>query len=157
MGRILRTRQAREDVLTTVTPDPRRQTPDAPPGGRCLAIGDIHGCFDALTTLEASVSFEPDDCLITLGDYTSRGPDSRKVLDWLIARSGLADFDRAAATRGRVPQDRERDASGPGSRVLPWLVALRGNHEIMMLQARESEDLRKGWLACGGAATLASY
>jgi serine/threonine protein phosphatase 1 len=128
MGRILRTRQAREDVLTTVTPDPRRQTPDAPPGGRCLAIGDIHGCFDALTTLEAFVPFEPDDCLVTLGDYTSRGPDSRKVLDWLIARH-------------------------KGGQV----IALRGNHEIMMLQARDREDFRRDWLSYGGDATLASY
>jgi serine/threonine protein phosphatase 1 len=95
---------------------------------RYLAIGDIHGCFDALTALAEYVPFEPDDCLITLGDYTSRGPDSCKVLDWLIARHKQG-----------------------------TLIPLRGNHEIMMLNARDSEDLRRGWLACGGDATLASY
>jgi serine/threonine protein phosphatase 1 len=111
-----------------LTPDPRHQTPDAPPPGRCLAIGDIHGCFDALTTLAEYVPLEADDCLVTLGDYTSRGPDSCKVLDWLIARH----------KQGHV-------------------IALRGNHEIMMLQARDREDFRRDWLSYGGDATLASY
>ncbi len=82
------------------------QTPDAPQGGRCLAIGDIHGCFDALTTLEAFVPFEADDCLITLGDYTSRGPDSRKVLDWLIARRALPKADRASPPKPRTAESR---------------------------------------------------
>jgi len=39
---------------------------------RYLAVGDIHGCFTALRTLEAAVPFTPDDVLVTLGDY--RGP-----------------------------------------------------------------------------------
>lgn len=95
---------------------------------RCLAVGDIHGCFAALTTLAALVPFEPDDCLITLGDYVDRGPDSCAVLDWLIAYQ----------KRGR-------------------LVALRGNHEVMMLQARENEERLKLWLGYGGDAALASY
>ena len=52
---------------------------------RYLAVGDIHGCFKALTTLAAFVPFQRDDLLITLGDYVNRGPDSCSVLDWLIA------------------------------------------------------------------------
>src|SRR5260370_27821692 len=78
---------------------------------RYLAVGDIHGCFQALTALAASVPFQPEDVIITLGDYVNRGPNSCAVLDWLIA------YQR----RGK-------------------LVALRGNHELMMLQARESTD-----------------
>jgi serine/threonine protein phosphatase 1 len=42
---------------------------------RHLAIGDIHGCFKALTTLAAFVPFQPADVVITLGDYVNRGPD----------------------------------------------------------------------------------
>jgi serine/threonine protein phosphatase 1 len=96
--------------------------------GRVLAIGDIHGCLTALTTLAAFVPFRPEDVLITLGDYINRGPDSCAVLDWLIhyARQGK-------------------------------LVALRGNHEVMMLQAREDEAALAQWRECGGDATLASY
>jgi Calcineurin-like phosphoesterase len=141
-----------------VTPDPRRQTPDAPQAGRCLAIGDIHGCFDALTTLAAFVPFEPEDCLITLGDYTSRGPDSRKVLDWLIARSGLAKADHNLPPEAENRQFAHAAQSAPDPGPSPGgLIALRGNHEIMMLQARDREDLRRDWLSYGGAATLASY
>lgn len=93
---------------------------------RILAIGDIHGCSRAFDTLIDAVSPEPDDQIITLGDYVDRGPDSRGVLDRLIA---LQDG---------------------GS-----LAALRGNHDAMMLEAREGRNL--GWLACGGKQTLASY
>jgi serine/threonine protein phosphatase 1 len=95
---------------------------------RYLAVGDIHGCFDALIAVVASARLLPDDVLITLGDYVNRGPDTRAVLDWLI----------------------EFQARGN-------LVPLRGNHEIMMLQARESVESRAYWLECGGDATLASY
>ena len=95
---------------------------------RHLAVGDIHGCFKALTTLAAFVPFDPDDVIITLGDYVNRGPDSRAVLDWLIAYS----------EKGK-------------------LVPLRGNHDIMMMRAREDSDALAEFLKCGGDATLASY
>ncbi len=95
---------------------------------RFLAVGDLHGCFKALTTLAAFVPFHPEDVVITLGDYVDRGPDSCAVLDWLIA------YQRRAR-----------------------LVPLRGNHEIMMLQAREGGEAYHRWLECGGDATLASY
>jgi serine/threonine protein phosphatase 1 len=95
---------------------------------RYLAIGDIHGCFRALTTLSAYVPFKGDDLLITLGDYVNRGPNSSAVLDWLIAYQ----------QRGK-------------------LIALRGNHELMMLDARHSDDAFDRWIENGGDATLASY
>lgn len=95
---------------------------------RYLAVGDIHGCFKALTTLAAFVPFEAEDVVVTLGDYVNRGPDSRAVLDWLIA------YERTGK-----------------------LVALRGNHELMMLEARQSDECFRRWIEYGGAATLASY
>jgi serine/threonine protein phosphatase 1 len=95
---------------------------------RYLAVGDIHGTFKALTTLATFVPFRPDDVIITLGDYVNRGPESCAVLDWLIAYK----------RRGN-------------------LVPLRGNHEIMKLQSRDSDEAFKRWMECGGAATLASY
>jgi serine/threonine protein phosphatase 1 len=95
---------------------------------RHLAIGDIHGCSRALHTLAAWVPFRDEDVLITLGDYVDRGPDSFGVLDWLIARH----------RRG-------------------GLIPLAGNHEIMMLAAREDAEALDRWVAVGGDATLASY
>ncbi|MEZ5713882.1 MAG: metallophosphoesterase family protein [Paracoccaceae bacterium] len=110
------------------------------------AIGDIHGqhdmLLDALTMIEADGGAAAR--VVVLGDLVDRGPDSRAVLDTLIA--------------GRA-QGRD------------WIV-LRGNHDRMFLDFLESAQLDNplirsrevrssglGWLheVMGGAATLASY
>lgn len=95
---------------------------------RTLAIGDIHGASSALDALLAVVRPTPADTLVFLGDYVDRGPDSRGVLDRLLA---LRDQCR--------------------------VVCLRGNHELMMLRARTGRDDRRMWLSVGGAECLLSY
>jgi serine/threonine protein phosphatase 1 len=95
---------------------------------RILAIGDIHGCSKALTTLLAAVQLQADDVIVTLGDYIDRGPDSSGVIQRLL---------------------RLRKSHG--------LVALRGNHELMMLAARKDREHFEEWLKCGGKETLRSY
>ncbi|EGF25122.1 metallophosphoesterase family protein [Rhodopirellula baltica] len=95
---------------------------------RTLAIGDIHGCYQSLAALESLAKFKPEDRIITLGDYVDRGPDSKSVIEWLI----------------------DRNANGN-------LIALRGNHELMMLAATQSERHLDEWLACGGDTVLSSY
>jgi serine/threonine protein phosphatase 1 len=95
---------------------------------RHLAIGDIHGCSRALDALLAAVSPRADDRLITLGDYVNRGPDSRGVLGRLLQLHRLGQ-----------------------------LIPLRGNHEEMMLEARESDAHLGLFLNVGGDRTLASY
>jgi serine/threonine protein phosphatase 1 len=95
---------------------------------RLLAIGDIHGCSRAFDALLAAVELRPGDRLVTLGDYVDRGPDSRGVLDQLLAL----------------------DETG-------WLIALRGNHDVMMMEARRGALEETEWRLCGGNATLASY
>ena len=96
--------------------------------GRNIAIGDIHGCSMALAALVEAIDPQPDDTIITLGDYIDRGIDSKGVLDQLIA---LADRCR--------------------------LVPLLGNHDEMMLNARNGKDDFRFWMDCGGIATLDSY
>lgn len=95
---------------------------------RLLAIGDIHGCYNALSALEKQVPIAPDDLVVTVGDYIDRGPGSSRVLDWLI----------------------ERDSAGR-------LIALLGNHELMMLAARDGGARFDNWIFNGGDATLQSY
>ena len=56
--------------------------------GRTIAIGDIHGCSDALAALIDAIGPGPEDTVVTLGDHVDRGPDSRGVLDRLIALAG---------------------------------------------------------------------
>jgi serine/threonine protein phosphatase 1 len=98
------------------------------PGGRVLAIGDIHGCSRALDVLLAQVRPAAADVVVGLGDFVDRGPDSAGVLDRLLDLQ----------TRCR-------------------LVALRGNHEEMMLAAHDGTVSAEYWVACGGRQTLASY
>ncbi len=95
---------------------------------RHLAIGDIHGCAKALATLLEYIRPHADDVVVTLGDYVDRGPDSKGVIELLLAL-------------------RERCRHVP----------LRGNHEIMMLDARDTESWLVPWLSYGGEMTLASY
>lgn len=95
---------------------------------RTLAVGDIHGCSAALDALLAGVQPTPDDLLVFLGDYVDRGPDSKGVIDRLLA---LHQTHR--------------------------VVCLRGNHELMMLEARRNSSELRNWLSVGGAQTMSSY
>lgn len=97
-------------------------------GGRLLAVGDIHGCPDHLERLMARVAPTREDRVVFLGDYVDRGPDGRKVLDFLIAFG----------------------------RKFPNAVFLKGNHEAMFLDflAGRNQWL---FLANGGDTTLESY
>ena len=63
---------------------------------RTLAIGDIHGCHVALTTLLEQVAPMPEDRLVFLGDYIDRGPASREVVETLL---NLKKESRAATMR----------------------------------------------------------
>lgn len=95
---------------------------------RLIAMGDIHGCSTALDALVKCIALTPDDTLVTLGDYVGRGPDTRGVLDRLIAMSGR-------------------------TRLIPIL----GNHDEMMLHAREGRENLRFWMNLGGRAALDSY
>ena len=95
---------------------------------RLLAIGDIHGCSKALDLLLDQVAPTPEDLIVTLGDYVDRGPDSAGVIDRLVEL-----------------------------RKTHQLIALRGNHEIMLLDTRDGGRWRHTWPRHGGEATLKSY
>lgn len=95
---------------------------------RTIAIGDIHGCSTALARLLEAIDPMQDDTIVTLGDYINRGPDSKGVLDLLI--------------------DLENRCR---------LVPILGNHEEMLLGARQGRSDFKFFLSCGGITTLDSY
>lgn len=95
---------------------------------RTIAIGDIHGCAQALATLIKAIEPTGDDVIVTLGDYIDRGPDSKSVVDQLIALQDVC-----------------------------TLVPLLGNHEELLLEARHNEQKLMIWLANGGLTTLLSY
>ena len=68
---------------------------------RLLTIGDIHGCTTAFDSLIAAVKPQPEDQLITLGDYVDHGPDSKGASDLLIE---LHKTGRLVALRGNHEQ-----------------------------------------------------
>jgi len=52
--------------------------------GRDFAVGDIHGCFTALSEALKAIGFdERVDRLFSVGDLVDRGPESDRVLTWL--------------------------------------------------------------------------
>ncbi len=95
---------------------------------RRFVIGDVHGCAKALRTLVETIAPKGDDELIFVGDYVDRGPDSRGVVDQVIE---LKDQCR--------------------------VVALRGNHEIMLMAAAFGGVESSAWFNSGGLATVSSY
>lgn len=107
-----------------------------PDGRRLYAIGDIHGRLDLLEKLLAMI--DEDDAargnaateLVFLGDLVDRGPDSRGVVDRLLALS-----------RGTMPAR-----------------FLMGNHEEVFLRA-VGGDVRalRFLIRIGGRETLLSY
>ncbi len=54
---------------------------------RLFAIGDIHGCSTALRALIETIDPRPDDTIVTLGDVIDYGPDTRGVVEQLMALS----------------------------------------------------------------------
>jgi serine/threonine protein phosphatase 1 len=95
---------------------------------RRFVIGDIHGCAKALRSLIETIQPQIDDEIILLGDYIDRGPDSRNVIQQIL-------------------ELRQRC----------HVVALRGNHEIMLLGVTLGGLDDTVWLENGGNATVTSY
>jgi serine/threonine protein phosphatase 1 len=96
---------------------------------RIIAIGDVHGCLAALEAVLAAIRPQPNDTLVMLGDYIDRGPQSRGVIDRLLAL-----------------------------RAQCQLVTLLGNHDQMLVLICEGmPELIADWRLFGGDATMASY
>ncbi|MEQ8404775.1 MAG: metallophosphoesterase family protein [Oceanicaulis sp.] len=103
------------------------------------AIGDVHGCADALETLLAKIARHKRTYhgarahrIVMLGDFVDRGPDGARVLELCMA------------------------LDGDGHVVLP------GNHDQMMhealaMRSGEAEESARHWWINGAKQTLKSY
>ena len=107
------------------TRKPRR--PRTPVGVRIYAIGDIHGradlLEDALKRIDTDLANSPTSVSVEvfLGDYIDRGPESRRVLDQLVARK-------------RTHQT----------------VFLKGNHETFLMDFIVDPTILAAWERLGG-------
>lgn len=99
---------------------------------RTFVVGDVHGYIKPLSALFATLAPTRRDTVVMLGDYIDRGPDSKKVLQFLKKQAKSCN-----------------------------LITLRGNHEDILFHILEdplyalanTED----WLTWGGAETLQSF
>lgn len=96
---------------------------------RYFAIGDTHGCRATLEAMLVQIAPRSGDTIVYLGDYIDRGPDSKGVIDLV---------------RGHSPHGVQ-------------IVALKGNHEDIMVQAHQDPRKLDWWIRNGGQATLDSY
>ncbi len=95
---------------------------------RIVAIGDIHGCSDALERLLLETRPQCDDVYVALGDFVDRGPNSARVIEILLDLVTECHF-----------------------------VPLIGNHELMMFKGLRSQAEFEFWYQHGGSQTVASY
>jgi len=99
---------------------------------RYYVIGDLHGRLDLLEKVWEKISALAADFdsvkFIFLGDYIDRGPNSKGVIEFLMAKSEL-----------------------------PHVVCLQGNHESMAVQTISCSLNTSWWAGNGGGETLRSY
>ncbi|MGO9702609.1 MAG: metallophosphoesterase family protein [Xanthobacteraceae bacterium] len=98
-----------------------------------FAIGDVHGSLRKLRSLIARCELYADGrplSFIFLGDYIDRGPESAGVVDCVLD------------LQSRMPER---------------VIALKGNHEAMVVGVLDGIIPADYWLAQGGAETLHSY
>ncbi len=92
-----------------------------------VVVGDIHGCARSLDDLLAAINPGANDHIVFVGDYIDRGPDSKGVIDRLLAlRESVS------------------------------CTFLRGNHEKLFLDYLDKDEYEL-FAINGGITTLESY
>ncbi len=107
--------------------------PDCSENAPLYVIGDIHGRLDLLDRLIEAIDCDAgerraDSLTVTVGDYIDRGPESRGVIERLMANPF------------------------PGR-----YVALKGNHEAILQSFLGDPNVGGHWQQLGGLETLRSF
>jgi len=116
------------------TGEAARPSACVPDGVVLYAVGDVHGQYHLLESLLAQIQadVEPHNrdrrILLFVGDYVDRGPSSRLVVERVAA--GLPAFET---------------------------IALKGNHEQILLDFIADAELWEVYRRLGGVETLTSY
>lgn len=95
---------------------------------RYIAITDIHGELKKLESVLSQIETRPDDIFVFMGDYIDRGPDSKGVIDRVIAQC-------------------EHNKC----------IYLMGSHEYALLHAKTDSYYSFLFENYGGPATVRSY
>jgi hypothetical protein len=133
----------------------------ARPGERLYAVGDIHGCYDALMALEKKIN---EACkrahikrwrMISVGDLCDRGPASNQVIEHFATG-----FERGThhAILGNHESFFILAYAGFRSDLLAKAgVQLSWFHKIMIDLFPDSARNLQGWKLNGGGAVFKSY
>jgi serine/threonine protein phosphatase 1 len=100
---------------------------------KLYVIGDIHGRLDLLEKMIDAIARDVgaqarNSVTVTVGDYVDRGPDTRGVIDRLVHNPFPTRY-----------------------------VALKGNHEDLLLKFLRDPQIGEHWRRLGGPDTLHSY
>ncbi len=121
-------------MLGSLLTRPKKSPPRTADDLRIYAVGDVHGRADLLAQLLACIDADaaaypaPRAIEVYVGDYIDRGPQSREVLDLLVARSRIR-----------------------------RLICLKGNHETYIPDFLRNPAILDQWRLFGGLQTLVSY
>lgn len=105
-----------------------RQVAPPKPGGRRLAVSDIHGCAYTFHALLEKVGLTKHDQLFILGDLINRGPHSRETVDQVLQL--LADGFQVHILRGNHEEILLHIAKA-GPRELPLLLRTRNAMDML--------------------------
>jgi len=96
---------------------------------RRIVIGDVHGCYRTMVELiEKKIRISQNDIIYFLGDLIDRGPRVRQTVDYVLEM----------CEQGKA-------------------VAIRGNHEDMLLQSLTDAFAFTNWIYNGCESTLAGF
>lgn len=105
-----------------------------------IAIGDVHGCYDELVELLATLEKKYGDqqaMLVFLGDLIDRGPKSAQVIE--------------------LVRNLKANPAKYGWKNLVKAHCIVGNHEVMMLEGVEEWGSFRHWVGNSGGQTIESY
>jgi serine/threonine protein phosphatase 1 len=117
------------------TQQDKSRAPSVPEGSRVYVVGDVHGCIELLVQMHGLILADAEEhpaerrVVVYLGDYIDRGPDSKGVVDLLLARP-LPGFEA---------------------------VHLKGNHEQALIEFLNDITIGPDWFSFGGVQTFESY
>lgn len=107
-------------------------------GKRIYAIGDIHGCLAELEQVQANIRLDlmnrphADPVVIYIGDFMDRGPDSKGVIDKLIAaQDGPVETYFLLGNHDKMLLDYLNDPSQMATKELHWLNPRLGGNETL--------------------------
>lgn len=95
---------------------------------RYIAITDIHGELDKLNSVLSKIKTRSDDVFVFMGDYIDRGPNSKGVVDRILAQANTHEC-----------------------------IYLIGSHEYAYLNSQNDEYYNFLFWNYGGPATIKSY